>query len=196
MRIATRSLLIAVVLWAVPMLAETGQVSKQALHERLCSDIPPKAAELATLRSAITKAQSAVDAIDFSKIKISYAQGQAMMQGPIKAAHDDIGHADAFAARAETEPSLLYYWHAYTGAVYAKTALTGAGSTLRFAIVNGDQASIDRIAQWRADIDAAVGNLDEALVPTETMIGRLLESVDKCAFGVTYAHKTPTKRLP
>ena len=46
MRIAARTLLIAMTLWAQPTLAETAQISKQALHEPVCSDIPPKAAEI------------------------------------------------------------------------------------------------------------------------------------------------------
>ena len=191
MRIVTCFLVISAVIVGQPILAAIGPASKKGSADtNRCPELPRKAPELAMLRVAITKALAAVDAIDFSKISISYAQGEAMVNGPIKGAHDDIGRADLSASRAESQPTLLFYWYAYTGAVYAKTALTGADSTLRLVIVKyGDEASTARIAQWRAGIDDAWGDLDKALFSTEKMIDGVIESVDKCAFGVVYQQR-------
>jgi hypothetical protein len=195
MRIVTCFLLIFAVIVGQPILGAIVPASpKGSADANRCPALRRKAPELAMLRVAITKALAAVDAIDFSKISISYAQGEAMRNGPIKAAHDDVGRADLFAARAESQPTLLYYWYAYTGAVYAKTALTGADSTLRFVIVKyEDEASTKRIAQWRAGIDDALGDLDKSLSSAEKMIDGAIESVDKCAFGVVYPQRHAKK---
>jgi hypothetical protein len=189
MRIATCALLIAAAIVPQPILGEIGPASKGSTITAPCPDLPHKAPELATLRAALTKALAAVDAIDFSKISISYAQGKAMMN-VIKAAHDDIGRADVIASRAETQPTLLFDWYAYTSAVYAKTAVNGADDTLRFVIVKfGDDASNALIAQWRADLTAASNDLVVGIDSTEKLIDGVLESVDKCAFGVVYHQK-------
>ncbi|HXA19128.1 MAG TPA: hypothetical protein VN380_19205 [Thermoanaerobaculia bacterium] len=188
MRIATCFLVIGLGVSGQNAVGETSHYSKHRTDTLPCSDLPRKAEELAALRSAISKARAAIATIDFGKIAISYSQGAAMMTA-IKADQDELSYADAFAARAEAQPTLLYYWDAYSEAIDAKKAVEGANWTLRFAIVNNDEASTVRIKRWRDDLDDAAHDLDEARQSAGKFLRHVLESVDKCAFGVVYQQK-------
>jgi hypothetical protein len=150
-----------------------------------CSGLPQDAAALGALRTAVSKARSAVNSIDFGKTSVTYAQGAAVMHGPVKAAQDFLGYEEVFASRAQSEPSLLYYWQAYTGAIDARKYVAGLSGNFRF-VKAGDETSTALIDKWTGDLDASTDELDKAILSTGTLMENTLTFVDRCAFGITY----------
>ena len=194
MRISISFLLIALGISGQSMLGQSAHASTQLANKTSCSDLPHKAEALDALRVSVTKARAAIAAVDLREIYVSYPQGLRLMN-VVNACQKELSYADHSASRAEADPTLVYYLDAYSEAIDATKAVKGVSFLFEgdFEPIvknheNLNEASMTRIKKWRDDLDDAAYDLDKARESTGKLLRRVLESVDKCAFGVVYQH--------
>jgi hypothetical protein len=161
-------LLIALGVSGQSALGQSSHVSKKPAKTTACADLSHKVKELAALRASITKGRAAIAAVDLQQISVYYAQGL-RMTNVIDAGKQDLSRADGAAAAAETLPSLLYYFDAYSDAIDAATGLhrvsflfTGDFAPIAKNRENLDEASVTRIQKWQSDLDNAAYDITRA----------------------------------
>jgi hypothetical protein len=152
-----------------------------------CPALPKQPSSFGELHDAFRAAKAAMAQIDFGKTAVSYSEG-AELTRQIDRARQFVDLGEQFVKKAEAEPSLLFYWHVYTGATSARDDLVWVASLM--PITHKDEKTAEQAGAWRDSLQDAAEKIDAARTAVAATIDQVLQSADECAFGVKYGKRS------